>query len=190
MIRKIIIPLFLIMISCNSPVPPADTAKPEPASKPGPVKPEPKPNPWIIGNYVDAGGEPTNRKYARLDATGTFSDLTLSDANLHVVILLNKGNAGILLHELKKSNPAEKFTGQVLIKMKNPDGDEIELTSSRGWNKAGGILIEQNNNDYSRFRIFMLQSSGVINAEVYGDSSSVYRFDINAAGFGDALSQI
>jgi hypothetical protein len=106
------------------------------------------------------------------------------------VILLNKENAGILLHRSKKTNPAEKFTGQVLIKMKNPAGDEIELTSSRGWNKAGGILIEQNNNDYSRFRIFMLQNEGVINVEIQGDSSSVYHFDINAYGFGDALSQI
>ena len=144
----------------------------------------------MVRNYVDAGGEPTNRKYARLDASGSFSDLTQSNASLHAVILLNKENAGILLHEFNKSNPAEKFTDQVLIKMKNPAGDEIELNSSRGWNKAGGILIEQNNNDYSRFRIFMLQNNGVINVEVHGDSSSVYRFDINASGFGDALSQI
>jgi len=64
------------------------------------------------------------------------------------------------------------------------------MTSSRGWNKSGGILIERNNNDYSQFRIFLLQSDGVINVEIRDDSSRVYHFDINATGFIDAFSQI
>ena len=189
MIRKILFPLFLFLISCNAPDPPANTV-PKAPSKPKAVTPKPMASPWIVKTYVDANGEPTSRKYVRLDADGTFSNATLSDSYLHAVFLVNKENAGILLHQLKKSSPAEKFTGPVGIRMKNSSGEELELTSSRGWNKSGGILLEQNNNDYSQFRIFVLQSEGVINVEIRGDSSSVYHFNINAAGFGDALGQL
>ncbi|MBK9388968.1 MAG: hypothetical protein IPN68_01810 [Bacteroidetes bacterium] len=190
MVKKILFPLLLLLIGCNSPNPPASNVKPKSSSKPKAVAPKPAPSPWIVKTYVDANGEPTGRKFVRLDADGTFSDLTGSDNYLHAAFLVNKDNAGILLNKLKKSNPAEKFSGPVRIKMKNSSGKELEMTSSRGWNKSGGILIEQNNNDYSQFRIFILQSEGVINVEILGDSSSVYNFDINAYGFSDALSQI
>jgi len=104
--------------------------------------------------------------------------------------MLNKENAGILLRKSKKSNPVEKHIGTVIIKMKNSSGIELEMISSRGWNKAGGILIEQNNNDYSQFRIFMMQSEGVISGEIRDESSAVYNFNLVATGFGDALSQL
>lgn len=190
MIKKILFPLLVFMVSCNAPNPPADNVKPKSSSKPKAVAPKPTPGPWIVKTYVDANGEPTGRKYVRLDADGTFSNSTVSNNYLHAVFLVNKENAGILLHPLKKSNPAEKFTGPARIKMKNSSGQELEMTSSRGWNKSGGILIEQNNNDYSQFRIYILQSEGLINVEIQGDSSSVYNFNINAAGFSDALSQL
>ena len=190
MIKKILFPLFLFMVSCNAPNPPANDIKPKPIAKPKAVAPKPMPGPWIVKTYVDSNGEPTGRKYVRLDADGTFSNSTVSDKYLHAVFLVNKENAGKLLHPLKKSNSVEKFTGPARIKMKNSSGKELEMTSSRGWNKSGGILIEQNNNDYSQFRIYILQSEGLINVEIRGDSSSVYHFDINATGFGDALSQL
>lgn len=190
MIKKLLFPLFLILVSCNAPSPPATNAKAKSSSKPKAVIPKPAPSPWIVKTYVDTNGEPTTRKYVRLDADGTFSDLSVSNNYVHTVFLINKDNAGILLHQFKKSNPAEKFTGIARINMKNSSGKELEMTSSRGWNKSGGILIEQNNNDYSQFRIFILQSEGVINVEILGDSSSIYRFDINAFGFADAFSQI
>jgi hypothetical protein len=190
MIRKILFPLFLFLVSCNAPNPTTNTVKTKSHSKPKVVAPKTSPSPWVVKAYVDANGEPTARKYVRLDTDGTFSSSTVSNDYLHAVFLVNKDNAGILLHQSKKSNPAEKFTGLVRIKMKNSSGKELDLTSSRGWNKSGGILIEQNNNDYSQFRIFILQSEGVINVEINGDSSSVYHFDINAAGFSEAFSQI
>lgn len=190
MTKKILFPLFLLLVSCNAPNPPANNAKPKSPSKPKVLAPKPSPSPWIVKTYVDANGEPTARKYVRFDTDGTFSNTTASNKYLHAVFLVNKDNAGILLHPFKKSNPAEKFTGPALIKMKNSSGKELEMTSSRGWNKSGGILIEQNNNDYSQFRIFILQSEGVVNVEILGDSSSVYNFNINASGFSDALSQI
>lgn len=190
MIKKLFIPLFIFIVSCNTPQPPENTVKSESPAKSKSEASKPAINPWVVRNYVDADGKSTERKYGRYDTGGTFSDSTISGNYIHTVILLNKENAGILIHRNKKSNPAEKFEGTARIILKNSSGTELEITSSRGWNKSGGILIEQNNNDYSRFRIFMLQSEGVINVEIHDSSSTVYRFDINANGFRDALSQL
>ncbi len=190
MIRKLLFPLFLFLVCCNSPEPPAGNVKPKSSAKPKPAAPKPAPNPWVVKNYTDANGNTTDRRYARFDAEGTFLDSAVANDYLSVMIMLNKENAGILLRKSKKSNPVEKHSGAVRIKMKNSAGNELEMISSRGWNKSGGILIEQNNNDYSQFRIFMMQSEGLINVEILGGSSSVYQFNINAYGFSDALSQI
>jgi hypothetical protein len=190
MIKKFLLPLLLILISCSSPHPPANTVKAKSHSKNKSAAPNPLAGTWKIMTYPVAQGGQTARKYLTCETNGSFSNSTASSDYVNAVILVDKVNAGILLHKSKKSNPSEKFTGPVHITMKNSAGNELELTSSRGWNKSGGILIERNNNDYSQFRIFMLQSDGAINVEILDDSASVYRFDINAAGFADAFSQI
>jgi hypothetical protein len=140
--------------------------------------------------YPGAQGGQTAKKYVKCEANGKFSNSTMTNEYLNADIIVDKVNAGILLHKSKKSSPSEKFTGPVHITMKNAAGNELKLTSSRAWNKSGGIMIERNNNDYSQFRIFMLGSDGVINVEILDDVSSLYRFDINAAGFADAFNQI
>jgi len=190
MIKKILPLLILFLVSCSSPTPPANTDKPKAHSKKKAVVSKPLPSQWKVMTYPGSQGDQTARKYVKSETDGSFSNSTVSNAYLNTDIIVDKVNAGILLHQIKKTNPSEKFTGPVHIKMKNPAGEELEITSSRGWNKSGGIMIERNNNDYSRFRIFMLQSEGVINVEIRDDSSSVYLFDINAAGFGDAFNQI
>jgi len=190
MIKKILFPLFLLLVSCTGPNPQIKAVKTKPHSKHKSVASKPSPGPWSVMTYSDAQGKPTTRKYVKLETDGNFSNSTLSNDYLNAVIIVDKVNAGILLHQHKKSNPAEKFPGLVQIKMKNSAGNELEMTSSRGWNKSGGILIERNNNDYSQFRIFLLQSEGVINVEIHDDSSSIYRFDINAIGFSNAFGQI
>jgi hypothetical protein len=178
------------MVSCSSPNPPANPAKPKAHSKNKSTAPKPLTGAWKVLTYPGAKDDQTARKYVKIESNGSFSNSTASNNYLNADIIIDKMNAGILLHKSKKTNPSEKFTGPVNIKMKNSAGNELELTSSRAWNKSGGILIERNNNDYSRFRIFMLQSEGVINVEIRDDSSSVYQFDINAAGFSNAFSQI
>jgi hypothetical protein len=190
MLKKILFPLFLFLICCTSPHPTANPGKPKSRLKNRSVVSKPSPGPWNIMTYPAAQGQQAARKYVKIEADGKFSNSTVSDDYLNVDIIVDKMNAGILLHQSKKSNPAEKFTGLVHIKMKSSAGIELDLTSSRSWNKSGGILIEKNNNDYSQFRIFMLQSEGVINIEIRDDSSSVYHFDINATGFADAFGQI
>jgi len=190
MINKILLPLLLILVSCSSPNPPEKTVKHKSHSKNKSVASKPLPGAWKIMTYPGAKDDQTARKYVKCESNGNFSNTAVSNGYLNADIIVDKVNAGILLHKSKKTSPSEKFTGPVRITMKNTAGNELKLTSSRGWNKSGGILIERNNNDYSQFRIFMLQSDGVINVEILGDSSSVYHFDINAAGFSDAFSQI
>ena len=190
MINKILLPLLLILVSCSSPKPPEKTVKHKSHSKNKSVASKPLPGAWKIMTYPGAKDDQTARKYVKCESNGNFSNTAVSNGYLNADIIVDKVNAGILLHKSKKTSPSEKFTGPVRITMKNTAGNELKLTSSRGWNKSGGILIERNNNDYSQFRIFMLQSDGLINVEILGDSSSVYHFDINAAGFADAFSQI
>lgn len=190
MIKKFIFPLFLFLVGCTSPAPNSNTVKTVPPPGPKPAVPKSLPVPWNIKTYIGANGEPTEKKYIMFEADGKFTNQTVSNDYLRAVIVMDKASAGILLHQSGKSNPVKKFTGLVRIIMKSPDGNELEMTSSKGWNKSGGILIEKNNNDYSRFRIFMLRNKGIIKVEIHDDSSSVYHFDINAVGFSSAFSQI
>ncbi len=190
MIKKILFPAFLFLISCNSPNPAAKTVNTRTHSKRKTTASRPPSGPWIIKAYPAAQDGTDARKYVMLETDGNFSNSTSSKNYLNADIIVDKVNAGILLHPYKKSSPLQKFTGPVRIRMKNSAGNELEMTSSRGWNKSGGILIERNNNDYSQFRIFMLQSDGIINVEISDDSSSQYHFDINVSGFADAFGQI
>jgi hypothetical protein len=190
MIKKILIPLLILIFSCNAPNPKANTAKPKSHSKHKSVASKPLPGTWNVMAYPGAQGGQTARKYVKAETEGSFSNSTTANNYLNADIIVDKVNAGILLHQFKKSSPAEKFTGPVHINIKDAAGNVLKMTSSRGWNKSGGILIERNNNDYSRFRIFMLQSEAVINVEIRDDSSSVYNFDINTTGFADAFGQI
>jgi len=190
MINKFLFPLLLMLVCCSSPNPPASPVKHKSHSKHKSAASTPVKNPWNVMTYPGKQGEQSARKYVKLETDGSFSNSNASNGYLNADLIVDKVNAGILLHKLKKSNPSEKFSGPVNIRIKNSAGDELELTSSRAWNKSGGILIEQNNNDYSRFRIFMLQSEGLINFEIRDDSASVYNFEINGTGFSDAFSQI
>jgi len=178
------------MVSCSSPKPPENTAKPKTRSTNKSAAPKASPGKWDITTYSGTQGETSPRKCLKFDTNGRFSNSTVKNDYLNAVIIMDKVNAGILLHQSKKSSPAEKFNGPVHILMKNRAGNELELTSSRGWNKSGGIMIERNNNDYSQFRIYMLQNDGPIDVEIHDDSSSVYHFEITAAGFTEAFSQI
>jgi len=191
MSKKILFPLFLLLLlGCNSPKPETKAARPKSHAKNKTVAPKPVANPWKVLTYPGSQDSQTEKKYVRLETDGSFSNSSTANGYLNADIIIDKMNAGILLHLLKKSSPAEKFTGPVKIKMINAAGSELELTSSRGWNKSGGIMIEKNNNDYSRFRIFMLENEGIITVDITDETSTVYHFQMNSTGFGDSFSQI
>jgi len=190
MIKKILPLLLIALFSCSSPKPPVNNVKPKSTTKNKSAAPKASPGKWDITTYSGSQGETSSRKYLKFDTNGSFSNTTVKNDYLNAVIIIDKINAGILLHQSKKSSPAEKFNGPVHITLKNRTGNQLELTSSRSWNKSGGIMIERNNNDYSQFRIFMLQNDGVIDVEIHDDASSEYHFEITAAGFTEAFSQI
>ena len=126
----------------------------------------------------------------RFVTEGVFSDSTLNNNYLYAEVIVNTANAGILLRELKKSSPAVKFSEPVSIKMTNPSGEELQMTSTRSWNSSGGIMLERNNNDYSQFRIFLLQSKGTVNVEIKDSGIKTYHFSINADGFSDSFTKL
>jgi hypothetical protein len=183
--------LFIFIAGCNdSPAPVEKPSKTDTASKSGKVKAKTFVNPWSVNSFAPKDGDSTSRKYVRYVTDGNFSGKTSTNGYLHAELLVTKVSAGIFLHESKKTNPMSKFNGPVQITMKNTDDTELRMTSNRGWNKSGGILIEKNNNDYSQFRIFMLQSTGIINVEIIDADSTSYQFKINADGFSSAFSGI
>ena len=159
------------------------------------VKPKASPakrtaNLWTIGSFAPKEEQTERIKFVRFITKGDFSDSTQNNGYLSVEVIVSKTSAGIFLHELKKSNPAETFSEPVQINMTNSSGQELHLISNRKWNSSGGILIEKNNNDYSEFRIFLLQNKGLITVEIKAPGSKIYHFSINTDGFSDSFTRI
>jgi len=132
MINKILPVLILFLVSCSAPNPPANKVKPKFPSKNKSVAPVTVQSTWNVMTYPGAQEEKTARKYVKFETDGNYSDSTVSNGYLHAVIIVDKANAGILLHETKKSNPAENINGPVHISVKNPSGNELVMISSRG----------------------------------------------------------
>jgi hypothetical protein len=190
MLKKVLF-LFLVMLAgCgNPPAPEGKKVMTSPVkSKPSTVKPAV--NPWKISSFAPKEGETEGKKFVRYVSEGDFSDSTQNKNYLYAEIIVNKVNAGILLHELKKSSPAETFSEPVQIKMTDSSGQELQMNSTRRWNSSGGILIERNNNDYSQFRIFMLQSNRTVAVEIKDAGTKIYHFSINTEGFSDSFGTL
>ena len=191
MLKKIIFLLLLIFVGCNNP--PAtkeavvkDTAPVAP--KAAPVKPAA--NPWAVRSYAPKEGETEGKKFVKFVTEGVFSDSVRNNNYLYAEVVISKTNAGIFLHELKKSSPAQLFSEPVSITMTNSSGQELQMISNRRWNSSGGISIERNSNDYSQLRIFLLQSKGKVMVEVKDKGARTYNFSINADGFSDSFSKL
>ncbi|GEM_PF-2090200 len=192
MLKKVILIFLVILAGCGNP----------PASKEKAIKKDshvrhkavtvkPEANLWTINSFAPREGETEKRKYVRFETEGNFSDSTQTEGYVFAEVLIDKIHAGIFLHKLKKSNPPEKFEDSVHIKMTNSSGQELQMTSTRMWNSSGGILIERNNNDYSRLRIFLLQNTGNVMVEVTdtGENNN-YHFNLNTDGFSDSFSKL
>jgi len=183
--------LFLVILAgCSNPPAPEKAVTNNAPAKPKTATVKPVANPWTVSSFAPKEGETEGTKFVRFVTEGVFSDSTNNNNYLYAEVLVNKTSAGIFLRPLKKSNPAEKFSDPVQIKMTNSDGQEIQMNSTRRWNSSGGIMIEGNNGDYSQFRIFLLQSKGTVPVEVKGSGNKIYSFNIIADGFSDSFTKL
>jgi hypothetical protein len=150
-------------------------------------------HPWRIETYNDEFGDPTKEKFAYTSSTGTFSNSATTDAHLFVSIMIDKEAAGIMLYEYDANRSPVSFIGSDgSINMKNEAGQKIVITNCLfKWNQQGGVkLTNAINSNFSRFKKFILQSTGKIKVVMYDKYSSEYNFTINANGFSEILSQL
>jgi hypothetical protein len=191
MLKRSIFLFLVVFAGCNNPSVPKEinTRTSSPAkSKNFTIKTAA--NLWTISSFAPKEGEKEGRKFVKFIADGDFSDLTQNNSYLYAEVIVNKESAGILLHELKKSSPTEMFSEPVQIKMTNSSGQELYMISARRWNSSGGILIEKNNNDYSQFRIFLLQNKGKVTIKIKDSGAKIYHFSIDADGFSDSFTRL
>jgi len=189
MLKRLVFLSLLIISGCSNPpapkdvnVNPAAPVKSKPVSKPA--------NPWTTSSFASKDGDSEGKNFVKISTEGDFSDSVKSNNKLYAEVLVKKSNAGIFLHELKRTNTAVKFSDPVQIKMTNSEGTEILMNSTRGWNSSGGIMIEGNSGDYMQFRVFMMQSNGPIPVEIKGSGTKIYHFTINADGFIDSFTKL
>ncbi len=191
MLKRVLFLFLIILAGCGSPPAPKEKAvKSVSHAKRKASTVTPEANYWTIDSFAPKEGQTEGRKYVSFTTDGNFSDSTRTNEYLFAEVLVDKTHAGIFLHKLKKSNPMEKCSEPVQIKMTNSAGVELQMTSNRRWNSSGGILIERNNNDYSQFRIFLLQSTGTVAVEIRDSGSNLYNFSMNTGGFSDSFSKL
>jgi len=188
MLKRVIFILLAVLAGCSNPPAPKEKVVTPVTPKAAPTRPAT--NPWAIRSYAPKEGESEGRKFVKFVTEGSFSDSARNNNYLYAEVVVSKTNAGIFLHELKKSSPSVLFTEPVSIKMTNSSGQDLQMTSNRRWNSSGGISIERNSNDYSQFRIFLLQSRGRVTVEIKDPGTRTYNFSINADGFSDSFSKL
>ena len=122
MLKKVIFLFLVILAGCSNPPAPKETSVKTPPVKSKAPAAKPAANPWTISSFAPKEGETEGKKFVRFVTEGDFSDSTQNKSYLYAEVIVNKESAGIFLHELKKSSPAEKFSEPVQIKMTNSDG--------------------------------------------------------------------
>jgi hypothetical protein len=191
MFKRLIFLFLVVLTGCGNPHAPKETnvKTTAPVKSKAPAVKQTA-NPWTTSSHAPKEGETERRKFVRFVTDGVFSDSTNNNNYLYAEVIVNTANAGILLRELKKSSPAEMFSEPVRIKMTNSLGQELQMTSTRRWNSSGGIMLERNNNDYSQFRIFLMQSKGSVTVEIRDSGTKTYYFNMNADGFSDSFTKL
>jgi len=143
---------------------------------------------WELKSFVAESGDQTGRKYIETNTEGIFSNPTTKRGTLYVQVILTKTTAGFLLHKLNKAIPSLKIDGTATITLKNPNLEELKISSIDPWSTNGGIKIKNHGENkhlafYDQLRDFMNKSTGNILVTITDELSSTYSFYISSNGF-------
>lgn len=143
---------------------------------------------WELKSFAAESGDQSNRKYIETNTEGIFSTPTTTRGELYVQVIFTKTSSGLLLHKLNKALPSLKFDGTATITLKNPNLEELKLSSIEPWSPSGGIKIKNHGENkhlafYDQLRDFMNKSTGNILVTVTDEHSSTYSFYISSNGF-------
>ena len=146
---------------------------------------------WEIGTFVDDFGDPTDRKFIKHFSVGDYSNSAVIGRTLCAKIYVTKTAIGIILIE-DCSRPYEKFIGCGTIKLKNSEGQRLELTSCREWSHEGGLHLSDSKSypDYTKFKKFIMKSKDDIRVVITDRYSSTYKFSFSANGFNKQFAAI
>ena len=148
---------------------------------------------WELKSFVSGSGDQSNKKYIETNTEGIFSNPTTTRGELYVQVILTKTSAGFLLHKLNKALPSLKIDGTATITLKNPNLEELKLSSIEPWSPSGGIKVKNHGENkhlafYDQLRDFMNKSTGNILVTITDELSSTYSFYISSNGFSKEFS--
>ena len=143
---------------------------------------------WELKSLASGSGDLSNKKYIETNTEGIFSNPTTTRGELYVQVILTKTSAGFLLHKLNKALPSLKIDGTATITLKNPNLEELKLSSIDPWSPSGGIKIKNHGENkhlafYDQLKDFMNKSTGNILVTITDELSSTYSFYISSNGF-------
>lgn len=143
---------------------------------------------WELKSFASGSGDQSNKKYIETNTEGIFSNPTTTRGELYVQVILTKTSAGFLLHKLNKALPSLKIDGTATITLKNPNLEELKLSSIDPWSPSGGIKIKNHGENkhlafYDQLKDFMNKSTGNILVTISDELSSTYSFYISSNGF-------
>ena len=143
---------------------------------------------WELKSFASGSGDQSNKKYIETNTEGIFSNPTTTRGELYVQVIFTKTSSGLLLHKLNKALPSLKIDGTATITLKNPNLEELKLSSIEPWSPNGGIKVKNHGENkhlafYDQLRDFMNKSTGNILVTITDELSSTYSFYISSNGF-------
>ena len=135
---------------------------------------------WLVKNYVDEFGNPTDNKYITTSTIGTFSNSATNGSKLIAGIIVNKNDVEIELLEYG-SYPISVVGSSASIKVKmSVNGETIDVGKATFSKSTKRLTI---NNALPIFKALTENPNirMLITIDDYGLSK--YLFDIDSAGF-------
>lgn len=186
--KKVLFVLLIIvlMVSCTSMLPnntKSEKNKDEyvtPYEYMAGIKPIGDNGAWLVKNYVDEFGNPTNNIFISTSTIGAFSNSATNGSELYVEILVNKNNVEIELLEYG-SYPISVIGSSAYINVKmSVFGETIDVGEAT-FNKYTKRLTI--NNALPIFKTFAENSKVRMLITIDEYNISKYLFDIDTAGF-------